>query len=302
MSFFFPDHDKSELAVGQRDGTAAQKMNENRPYISRVRTLVMNHPLFLMAVHNHYELMAHPLSKNLLWKKIWPSSIILFIIAVLFYATYLVLFTTIVMRTKHPQYYYNLTNFAFDSSLCQNVSEALHKIHKPALKQGADEALRILMYILFALHVVKNVWSIVIHIRIGHSWKAMALFVEIFALVFSIYFIFDYDFQSKITMRCPTQWQIGACGLFLGYFGLFYYIDYMPLIGPYVGMIRVMGKRFLYFLPVFSVFIVAFGLAFYMLFQNFDEFQSVVIGFAKTSIVRKYSSLNIVVLNNLIFV
>ena len=300
MSFFFPDHKKSKSADSQRDDPDDQ--NENKPYTPYVTTLVMNHPLFLMADRNRYDLMNHELSKSLLFKKICPSSIILFIIAALSYVTYLVLFTTIAMRTKHPQYYYNLTNFTFDSSLCQKVSEAVDKIANPPLKQGADRALRILMYILFAFHVVKIVWFIVIHILVKFRRKAMVFSFEIVSLGFSIYFTFDYDFQSKITMRCPTQWQIGACGLFLGYLGLFYYIEYIPAIGPYVGMIRVIAKRFLYFLPVFLVFIVAFGLTFYMLFQNFDEFQNVVIGFAKTSIVRKYSSLNIVLLNNLIFV
>ena len=266
MDFFFQGHKKTESADLRRAGTGDQEMNENEPYTLNIKTLVMNHPLFLMAKHDRYELMAHPLSRSLLYHKFFPWSMILFIIAALFYLTYLVLFTTIAMRTEHPQYYYNLTNFTFDSSLCRNVSAALDNT---ALKQEADRILRIVMYILFAFLALKNIWAIVIYILI--DWrKVPRFFVEIVALVFSLYFIFDYDFQSEVTMRCPTQWQIGACGLFLGYFALLDYIRYIPTIGTYVIMMRVITIRFLFFLPVFLVFIVAFGLTFYMLFQNFE--------------------------------
>ena len=107
-----------------------------------------------MAVHNRYDLMAHSLCQSLLYHKFFPWSAILFIIAALFYLTYLILFTIIAMRTRHPQYYYNLTNFTFDSSLCRNVSAALGNT---ALKQQSDRILRIFMYILFAFLIVKNV-------------------------------------------------------------------------------------------------------------------------------------------------
>ena len=135
------------------------------------------------------------------------------------------------------------------------------------------------------------------------SWsKTLTLLFEIALLVFSFYFIFDYDFQSKVTMRCPIQWQLGACGLFLGYVALFYYIQYIPMIGTYVIMMRVITRRFLLFLPVFLVFIVAFGLTLHMLFQNFGDFHDTGISFSRTGIVRKYSSLHAIVLYNLMFI
>ena len=241
----------------------------------------MNHPLFLMAVHNRYKLMAHPLSQSLLDQKFFPWSLILFILGSLFYLTFLIIFTIIVTRTKHPEYYYELTGFQFDSNLCRNVTAALGGT---GLKNGTDRALRILMFILSGIVLVKSSWAIIGYLVISW-WKAMGFLLEFAILIFNFYFIFDYDFQSDVTMRCPIQWQIGACGLFLGYFALFYYIQYIPIIGTYVIMLRVIFMRFLLFLPVFMVFIVAFGLTFYMLFQNFGEFQNIAIGFGKTGII-----------------
>ena len=210
---FFQGQKKIESNDLVGNSTSDKEINENELYTQKIRTLVTNHPLFLMAIHDRYKLMAHPLSRSLLYHKFFPCSFIVFIIAALFYLTYLVLFTITAMRTRHPQYYYDQTNFSFDSSLCRNVSLALDNI---ALKQQADRTLRIFMYILFVFLVIKNIWAIIVSILI--DWrKAPRLLVEIVALVFSLYFIFDYDYQSEITMRCPIQWQIGACGLFLGY-------------------------------------------------------------------------------------
>ena len=131
-------------------------MADDQPYTLDLNTLVMNHPLFLMAVHNRYKLMAHPLSQSLLDQKFYPWSMVLFVSAAICYLTFLGLFTAIVMRTKHPQYYYDLTGYSFDSNLCQNVTAALGNT---ALKETADRVLRILMFTLVAILATKNVYS-----------------------------------------------------------------------------------------------------------------------------------------------
>ncbi|CAF3860521.1 unnamed protein product, partial [Rotaria sp. Silwood1] len=93
------------------------------------------------------------------------------------------------------------------------------------------------MYVILGLLLAKNIWAIVSYMRIAWS-KTFTFFLEIVAVVLNFYFIFDYDYQNNVTMRCPIQWQIGAFGLFIGYIALFYYIQYIPIIGLAVGEIE----------------------------------------------------------------
>ncbi|CAF3947948.1 unnamed protein product [Rotaria sp. Silwood1] len=216
----------SDMNMIDSSSGTSKATRENQPYTNDYKTLVMNHPLFLMAVYDRYKLMAHPLSKSLVYQKFLGLSLILFIVAFLLYATFLAIFTTIVLRTRHPQEYYSLTGFNFDSDLCKNVSLALNS---SGLKETSDRILQITMYVILGLLLAKNIWAIVSYMRIAWS-KTFTFFLEIVAVVLNFYFIFDYDYQNNVTMRCPIQWQIGAFGLFIGYIALFYYIQYIPII------------------------------------------------------------------------
>ncbi|UJR12744.1 hypothetical protein I4U23_016918 [Adineta vaga] len=258
------------------DGKVAVKYNaieKDEPYTIDYKTLVMNHPLFLMAVHNRYDLMAHPLSRSLVNHKFYGFSLLLFILSFLLYATFLGVYTTIAVRAQHPQQYYASTGFDFDNNLCQNVTDALITTNT-ALKNYTDTILQILMYVLFGVILVKDVWAIIGYLRTNWG-KVFTFILEIAALACAFYFIFDHDFQKQVTMRCPLQWEIGAFGLFLAYIALFYYVQYIPVFGLYVIMMRQILIRFILFVPVLFIFMCAFALSLYMIFQNFTQFSSV---------------------------
>ena len=246
--------------------------------------LVVNHPLFPMAVHDRYALMEHPLSRSLLSKKFKPFSLFLFIFGCVLYSAFLGIFTTIVLRTNPPQYYYNLTDFDFKSDLCRNVTAALGNT---AARDNVDAALRIGMYVVSALLIFKNLWFMIGYARIAW-WKTLTFFIETVALAFSYYFIFDHDHQKHMKIRCPIQWQIGACGLFLVYIASFFYVQYIPLIGLYVIMLRVIVIRFLLVLPMLLILVSMLALIFYMLFENFETFQSGLVDLTKTGILRSF--------------
>ncbi|CAF0876303.1 unnamed protein product [Adineta steineri] len=258
------------------DGHASVKydaIEKDEPYTVDYKTLVMNHPLFLMAVYNQYKLMAHPLSRSLVNQKFYGISLLLFLISFLLFAAFLGIFTTIVVRATQPQYYYSLTGFDFDYGLCQNVADALGTSNT-ALKETTDDVLKTVLYVFMILVLVKNIWLIIGYIRT--SWtKIFTFLLELISLGFAYYFIFDYDFQSRVTMRCPNQWEVGACGLFLGYISLLYYTQYVPIFGIYVIMMKQILIRFLLFVPVLMIFLCAFGLTFFMVFQNFAQFSTV---------------------------
>lgn len=255
-----------------------EEKETDKPYSYNFQTLVMCHPLFLMAVHNRYKLMAHPLSKSLVYRKFYGFDLIIFILLCFGYLSYLGLFTTIVLRTRHPQAYYNLTGFDYDPSLCRNVTEALGN---KALKERIDQILVFAMYINVIVVLTKDLWYIIVYVRVGWS-KIFTFILEMISIGCSSYFIYDYDYQHKFTMRCSLQWEIGAFGLFFGYTGLFYYIQYLPIFGIYVIMMRQILIRFILFLPVLMVLLCSFTLTLYMIFQNFDAFGHMGIGLAKT--------------------
>ncbi|UJR12513.1 hypothetical protein I4U23_016688 [Adineta vaga] len=261
----------------QGDCIIDQKKYQNKPYTRDFKTLVMNHPLFLMAVHNRYKLMTHPLSMSLVYKKFFWFSYLFFIGIFLLYAIFLAIYTVIVLRREHPHKLYNLTGFDFNDSLCENVIQALGNRD---LKDIIDERLYILVIVLLSLNVIKNIWVIISYIRI--DWRKTFTFIfEIISLGCNYYFVIDTPHRFKYRMRCPYQWQIGAYGLFSGYLALFYYLQYIPIFGIYVIMMKQILIRFILFLPVLTVLICAFTFPLYMIFQNFETFSDFIISLAK---------------------
>ncbi len=270
----------NDSVIRDQSNVKHQVADKDEPYTFDYKTLVMNHPLFLMAFHNRYQLMSHPLSRNLVKKKFSRWSLIIFISLFIIYAAFLGIYTTIVLRTEHPQKYYNLTGFLFDSNLCENVTQALGNVD---LKENTDNVLRHVMLGLLIANLVKSAWAIIGYVRVDYN-KIFTFIFEIISWACSYYFVSDYGFQKNLKMRCPYQWEFGAYGLCSGYLGLFYYIQYIPIIGIYVIMMRQILIRFLLFLPVLAVLICAFTLPLYMIFQNFEVFHDVIVSLAKIGI------------------
>ena len=64
------------------------------------------------------------------------------------------------------------------------------------------------------------------------------------------------------------QWQLAAVAVFLAWMDLVLFIRKLPRFGIYVVMFTDILRTFTQFFPVFFLFIVAFGLAFFVLMQN----------------------------------
>lgn len=139
-----------------------EEIKEGKPYTFDYSTLISNHPHFLVSEHDRYKLMAHPLSRSLINKKFFTFGINLFIAGILLHLTYLGVYTAIMLRTKHPQIYYNSTGITFTQELCRNVTQALGS---DSLKQPLDIALQFTMYALIAMGFAKNFIQIVLHVK-----------------------------------------------------------------------------------------------------------------------------------------
>ena len=83
-------------------------------------------------------------------------------------------------------------------------------------------------------------------------------------------FVFAIVFAS-VNLQCPrvtnTQWQFGALAVFFGWINMITYIKLVPRIGVYVLMFQNVIYSFLKIFLLGLLLIVAFGLAFYMLFR-----------------------------------
>ncbi|CAF3917983.1 unnamed protein product [Rotaria sordida] len=159
------------------------------------------------------------------------------------------------------------------NGLCENVSRAIASgtIDSEVIKQTVDYWLKYILYVLMAPIFVKNFWIIRNFAQLDLR-KLFTVSVELGAIGLGAYFIYDYNYQENIVMRCPIQWQLGAFGLFLSYVGMSYYIQYAPIVGVYVVMMIAIFQRFFLFLPVIVVLVCAFGFCFYMIFQNHIPF------------------------------
>ncbi|UJR16752.1 hypothetical protein I4U23_003652 [Adineta vaga] len=249
------------------------KVGHINTYTRDVATIVENYPLRLMAKHNRTHLMAHPLSQSLANRLACSWSCWIFSAFFLLYCIFLSLFTLIAVRVQHPQIYYNETNFHFDNQLCENVSQALENgtLGGRGTKNVVDYALKYIKCVVIVLLLLKNFWLFLAFFRYGIT-KLFILVFEIGALYLSGIFLWDSAYQNNVTMRCPLQWQYGTFGIFAAYIGLLYYVQYIPIIGIYFIMLKIVIIRFIFFLPVLTCLLVSFALPFYMLFQYRDEF------------------------------
>ena len=88
-------------------------------------------------------------------------------------------------------------------------------------------------------------------------------YIEVLAYLSSIIFVSHFGTNCW----CPTnwQWQLGALGVFLAWINLILFLKRVPLLGIYVLMFNAILHTFLKFALIALLFVVAFGIAFYML-------------------------------------
>ena len=88
-------------------------------------------------------------------------------------------------------------------------------------------------------------------------------YIELLAYISSIIFVSHFGTNCW----CPTnwQWQLGAFGVFLAWINLILFLKRVPLLGIYVLMFNAILHTFLKFALIAFLFVVAFGITFYMI-------------------------------------
>ena len=88
--------------------------------------------------------------------------------------------------------------------------------------------------------------------------------------------IFTSVFATPCLCVYNWQWQIGVVSVFLGWIGLISFLQKWPVTGIYVLMFINIIQSFLKIAFLALLLVIAFALAFYMLFFEPDEMVSIV--------------------------
>ena len=113
-----------------------------------------------------------------------------------------------------------------------------------------------------------------IYDRVGYctDWEN---WIEVTLFISSILFASGAYVQCCVCVE-NWQWQLGALSIFLAWLDLVLFMKKLPLFGVYVVMYIQIIYTFLRFMALALLFIIAFGLSFYMLFVQFNTPVSVI--------------------------
>jgi hypothetical protein len=179
------------------------------PYTRDAYVLVRNHPLFIVSESEEESLMEHPYMRALRWKKFSVFGQYLLYLSSILYTLYLIAYTSIIVRTKHPQYYYALVNeTSFTDDLCESVVSRLTSSNvTEVLKDTTYRNLKIGIYVFLVMFIVKN--AILIFSLSPRFFRKFTYYLEGGALVLAFVCVLDqFNWLEPVTFRCPTQYQI----------------------------------------------------------------------------------------------
>ena len=80
--------------------------------------------------------------------------------------------------------------------------------------------------------------------------------------------IFAWVFNTDCLCPYGWQWQIGTIAVFLAWIDFVIFVQKLPGVGIYVGMLREILWRFIKTIPLTILLVIAFSLGFFMLFSE----------------------------------
>ena len=114
-----------------------------------------------------------------------------------------------------------------------------------------------------SFEAIQLIYDHVGYISDWENWIEVTLFIS------SILFATGAYVQCCVCVE-NWQWQLGALSIFLAWLDLVLFMKKLPLFGVYVVMYIQIIYTFLRFMFLALLFIVAFGLSFYMLFVQYS--------------------------------
>ncbi|KAL3311120.1 hypothetical protein Ciccas_010304, partial [Cichlidogyrus casuarinus] len=238
------------------------------PYTDSPAFVMEQHPLNLMVEMDREALLKHEVTKRLLkfkWSKpgAWIYSFMLLI-----YIAFLACYTAYVLGTTVPYTYTydqeKKERLGFDDA-CTLIQAKGVKAY--ILAGWAMSLLRILVIITAILNLVSEFVQIFVY-RLEY-FKEFDNWMQL--TIYSLSFITVADVSGcayQTGLKTDWQWQCTALCIFLTWLNMVAFLKVMPYLGIYIIMLESVTRTFIKFFAVFFVFIIAFGMAFYILISN----------------------------------
>ncbi|CAH1799596.1 unnamed protein product [Owenia fusiformis] len=262
-----------------------------KPYTSDSTILKKNHPLSIMVNARREDLLAHPLVTSLLRHK-WNSfGRYFYYINLFIYFIFLGFLTAYVIAQRPP--FRLLDDYKLSKCgdvNCNNETFSCFRIENYWC--GKNECLapnfvavtigKWIIIGLSALNLFREIQQIFTQKLNYLSWENL---LEWIMYIFAILFVVDFQgCQRESGIRLEWQWQIGAFCIFLAWMELVLFIRKVPRFGIYVVMFTDVLQTFIRFFLVFLLFMIAFALSYFMLFQNQVAFDNIGKSLVKTAV------------------
>jgi hypothetical protein len=159
--------------------------------------------------------MEHPFCQALRSKKYSQFGRYLLVLSFILYLLYLVAYTALMLRTKHPQYFYSLVNeTSISEDLCYTVAQRLISNNiTEAYKDRTFKNLKVGVYTLLCIFIAKNFFLILT--LFPRLFRKGSYYLEAAALTLAFICVLDtYDWLDPLSFRCPVQYQIVSKILF----------------------------------------------------------------------------------------
>jgi len=276
-------------------GRKAHVCAEAKKYTDKTKVLIKNHPLSVMVneemwyneMEQRYKvsseaehLLQHPLVLMLLRHK-WSSfGSMVYYANLIQFLIYLSFLTGYVVVTKPKHFWVENTTYT-------NLEDYIRYQDGSGTNWNAFRIFHSLgqwIVIAFAIfNLVKEVFQVRVYKMEYFLSGTNYIEVGSFALSIALTLPTAIGLNDDNTPSAP-QWQMGAVAIFLSWINLVLFIQKFPKFGIYVVMFADILVTFFNFFLVFFLFIVAFGMGFYTLLQNQDEFSTVVYSMIKTGV------------------
>ncbi|XP_077977717.1 transient receptor potential cation channel subfamily A member 1 homolog [Glandiceps talaboti] len=258
------------FAVYEEDGFLK---SDTEPYTRDASALKKNHPLTLIVKHERVNLIGHPIVMSLIRQK-WNSyGKLTYFLGLFMYIIFVLFLTGYVLFTPPPYYYrydHNGTRVWFANGAYkfnQKTDTYMQPTFLAFCKWG--------VITLTTINLLKEISQIAIRRR---DYINPENIMEWVLFILSVLFVADSPTDDEAGLKEPWQWCVGTFAIFLAWMNLIIFVRKLAKIGIYVVMFIDILKTFCRFSIILLLFLISFGLSFYILLMNQPTFSS--IGFA----------------------
>uniref|UniRef100_T1ILR7 Ion transport domain-containing protein n=1 Tax=Strigamia maritima TaxID=126957 RepID=T1ILR7_STRMM len=245
--------------------------------------LKKNHPLMIMVRSRRRKLLSHPLCMSLVHLKWIHFGRYLYYFHLLYYILFVTFITGYIIHTKNPvlegfmdsnkeKIIQNGTDIAeiISQATCLKVlQESVGEPPKPPLFAVMGKYIIIVLSVISLIRETFQIYQMRWHYLNAENILQWVCYVS------SLLLVIDFNECSEQTgYRESWQWQMASVTVLFSWVDLLLFIRKFPYLGIYAVMFTYVFRTFVKALTVMSLLLIAFGLAFYTIFHNQEQFET----------------------------